>query len=48
MTVQELIDALQQYPMDYDVFLFVEKERGVELSSIEVNPVSGTVDLFAE
>jgi hypothetical protein len=48
MTVQELIDALQQYPKDYDVFLFVDPDRGVELGSIEVNPVSGTVDLFAE
>ena len=46
MTVQDLIDALQQYPMDYDVFLFVETDRGVELGSIKVNPVSGTVDLI--
>ena len=48
MTVQELIEALQQYPMDYDIFLFPDRERGVELGSIEVNPVSGTVDLFGE
>lgn len=48
MTVQELIEALQQYPMDYDVFLFTDPDRGVELGSIEANPVSGTVDLIAE
>lgn len=48
MTVQELIDALQQYPMDYDVFIFVDKDHGDELGSIEVNHVSGTVDLIAE
>lgn len=48
MTVQELIYALQQYPKDYDVFIFVDKDRGDELGSIEVNHVSGTVDLIAE
>lgn len=48
MTVQELIEALLQYPRDYDVFLFGEEFRGIELSSIEVDNVSGTVNLFAE
>ena len=48
MTVQELIEALLQYPRDYDIFLFGDEFRGIELSSIEVNPVSGTVDLIAE
>ena len=48
MTVQELIEALLQYPRDYDIFLFGDEFRGIELSSIEVNHVSGTVDLYAE
>ena len=48
MTVKELIAVLQQYPMDYDIFLSVEKSRAVELSSVEINPVAGTVDLIAE
>lgn len=48
MTVQELIEALLQYPRDYDIFLFGDEFRGIELSSIEVDPVSGTVNLFAE
>lgn len=48
MTVQELIEALLQYPRDYDIFLFGEEFRGIELSSIEVDNVSGTVNLFAE
>ena len=48
MTVQELIDALQQYPKDYDIFLFGDEFRGIELSAIEVDNVSGTVNLYAE
>ena len=48
MTVQELIDALQQYPSDYDIFLFGDEFRGIELSSIEVDNVAETVNLFAE
>lgn len=48
MTVQDLIAVLQQYPMDYDIFLSVEKSRAVELSSVEINPVAETVDLIAE
>lgn len=48
MTVQDLIAVLQQYPMDYDIFLCVEKGRAVELSSVEINPVAETVDLIAE
>ena len=48
MTVQELIEALQQYPSDYDIFLFGDEFRGIELSAIEVDNVSGTVNLFAE
>lgn len=48
MTVQELIEALLQYPRDYDIFLFGEEFRGIELSSIEVDNVSGTVNLYAE
>ena len=48
MTVQELIEALLQYPRDYDIFLFGDEFRGIELSSIEVDQVSGTVNLFAE
>ena len=48
MTVQELIEALLQYPRDYDIFLFGEEFRGRELSAIEVDNVSGTVNLYAE
>ena len=48
MTVQELIEALMQYPSDYDIFLFGDEFRGIELSSIEVDNVAGTVNLFAE
>ena len=48
MTVQELIEALLQHPRDYDIFLFGDEFRGIELSSIEVDNVSGTVNLFAE
>ena len=48
MTAQELIEALLQYPRDYDIFLFGEEFRGIELSSIEVDNVAGTVNLFAE
>ena len=48
MTVQELIEALMQYPKDYDIFLFGDEFRGIELSSIEVDNVAGTVNLFAE
>ena len=48
MTVQELIDTLQQHPSDYDIFLFGDEFRGIELSSIEVDNVAGTVNLFAE
>ena len=48
MTVQELIDALLQYPKDYDIFLFGDEFRGIELSAVEVDNVSGTVNLFAE
>lgn len=48
MTVQELIEALEKCPKDYDIFLSVEKSRAVELSSVEINPVAGTVDLIAE
>ena len=48
MTVQELIEALLQYPRDYDIFLFGEEFRGIELSSIEVDNVSGTGNRFAE
>ena len=48
MTVQDLIDALQQYPKDYDIFLFGDEFRGIELSSVEIDHVSGTVNLFAE
>ena len=48
MTVQELIEALLKYPRDYDIFLFGEEFRGIELSAIEVDHVSGTVNLFAE
>ena len=48
MTVQELIEALLQYPRDYDIFLFGEEFRGIELSTIEVDHVSGTVNLYAE
>lgn len=48
MTVQELIEALLQYPRNYDIFLFGEEFRGIELSAIEVDNVSGTVNLYAE
>ena len=48
MTVQDLIEALLQYPRDYDIFLFGEEFRGIELSAIEVDNVAGTVNLFAE
>ena len=48
MTVQELIEALLQYPRNYDIFLFGDEFRGIELSSIEVDQVSGTVNLYAE
>ena len=48
MTVQELIEALMQFPMDYDIFLFGDEFRGIELSAIEVDNVAGTVNLFAE
>lgn len=48
MTVQELIEALLQYPRDYDIFLFGDEFRGIELSSIEADPVAGTVNLYAE
>ena len=48
MTVQELIEALLQYPRDYDIFLFGEEFRGIELSSIEADHVAGTVNLYAE
>lgn len=48
MTVQELMDALQKYPEDYDIFLFGDEFRGIELSSIEADPVAGTVNLYAE
>ena len=48
MTVQDLIEALLQYPRDYDIFLFGEEFRGIELSSIEADPVAGTVNLYAE
>ena len=48
MTVQELIEALMQYPRDYDIFLFGDEFRGIELSAVEVDNVSGTVNLFAE
>ena len=48
MTVQELIEALLQYPRDYDIFLFGDEFRGIELSAVEVDNVSGTVNLFAE
>ena len=48
MTVQELIEALLQYPRDYDIFLFGDEFRGIELSSIEADNVAGTVNLYAE
>ena len=48
MTVQELIEALLQYPRDYDIFLFGDEFRGIELSAIEADPIAGTVNLFAE
>ena len=48
MTVQELIEALLQYPRDYDIFLFGDEFRGIELSSIEADHVAETVNLFAE
>ena len=48
MTVQELIEALLKCPKDYDIFLFGEEFRGIELSSIEADPVAGTVNLYAE
>lgn len=48
MTVQELIEALMQYPRDYDIFLFGDDFRGIELSSIEADDVAETVNLFAE
>ena len=48
MTVQELIEALMQYPRDYDIFLFGDEFRGIELSAIEVDNVAETVNLFAE
>ena len=48
MTVQELIEALMQYPRDYDIFLFGDDFRSIELSAIEVDNVAGTVNLFAE
>ena len=48
MTVQELIETLLKCPKDYDIFLFGEEFRGIELSAIEVDNVSGTVNLYAE
>ena len=48
MTVQELIEALQQYPWDYDIFLFGDEFRGIELNAIEADNVAGTVNLYAE
>ena len=48
MTVQELIEALLQYPRDYDIFLFGDEFRGIELSAIEADNVAGTVNLYAE
>lgn len=47
-TVQELIEALEKCPKDYEIFLCVEESRAVELSSVAINPVAGTVDLIAE
>ena len=48
MTVQELIEALLKCPRDYDIFLFGDEIRGIELSAIEADNVAGTVNLYAE
>ena len=47
-TVQELIEALQKCPRDYQIFLFAHGLPGLELGRVGINHESETVDLFAE